>query len=138
MLKKPGGLDDREWEEMRAHTTVGDQIVAELGFPYDLRPMVRSHHERWDGAGYPDGLSGEAIPLIARVLCIADVYDALTTDRSYRSAFSQDEALTIMENEAGKMIDPRLFGVFKSVIIEGKTIPARAQSLNYAGPKDHN
>jgi putative nucleotidyltransferase with HDIG domain len=137
IIAKPGGLDDREWEEMRAHTIVGDQIVAELDFPYDLRPMVRSHHERWDGAGYPDGMSGEDIPLIARVLCIADVYDALTTDRSYRSAFAQDEALAIMEGEAGKMIDPKLFGVFKSVIIEGKEVRAGAQSLNYAANQDN-
>jgi putative nucleotidyltransferase with HDIG domain len=133
IIQKPGGLDNHEWEEMRAHTTVGDQIVAELDFPYDVRPMVRSHHERWDGAGYPDGLSGEDIPLIARILCIADVYDALTTDRSYRSAFSQEEALTIMESEAGKMIDPTLFATFKAVIIEGKSIQSPAQSLKYAG-----
>jgi putative nucleotidyltransferase with HDIG domain len=133
IIQKPSGLDNREWEEMRAHTTVGDQIVAELDFPYDLRPMVRSHHERWDGAGYPDGLSGEDIPLIARILCIADVFDALTTDRSYRSAFTQEEALGIMESEAGKMIDPELFAVFKAVIIEGKAISSPAQSLKYAG-----
>lgn len=138
MLKKPGTLDDREWEEMRAHTVVGDQIVAELDFPYDLRPMVRSHHERWDGAGYPDGLSGENIPLIARVLCIADVYDAMTTDRSYRSAFAQEEALRIMEREAGKMLDPHVFGVFKSVITNGTLTTSGPQSLNYAGTEKNS
>jgi putative nucleotidyltransferase with HDIG domain len=132
VLKKPGGLDEREWEEMRAHTIVGDQIVAELNFPYDLRPMVRSHHERWDGSGYPDGLSGEQIPLIARILCIADVYDALTTDRSYRSAFPQDEALKILESEAGKLIDPHLFTVFKTAIVEGKPVQSGSHSLSYA------
>ena len=78
-------------------------------------------------------MSREDIPLIARVLCIADVYDALTTDRSYRSAFTQDEALAIMEGEAGKMIDPRLFQVFKSVIIEGHPAESASQSLKYAG-----
>jgi putative nucleotidyltransferase with HDIG domain len=138
MLKKPGTLDDREWEEMRAHTVVGDQIVAELDFPYDLRPMVRSHHERWDGAGYPDGLGGENIPLIARVLCIADVYDALTTDRSYRSAFPKEEALAIMEREAGKMLDPHLFGVFKSLITDGTTTKSDPQSLRYAGAEKNS
>jgi putative nucleotidyltransferase with HDIG domain len=132
IVQKPGGLDEREWEEMRAHTVVGDQIVAELEFPYDLRPMVRSHHERWDGTGYPDRMQGEAIPLIARILCIADVYDALTTDRSYRSAFPREEALAIMAREAGRMIDPQLFEVFKAVIIDGKTINSAAQSLSYA------
>jgi putative nucleotidyltransferase with HDIG domain len=138
MLKKPGTLDDREWEEMRAHTIVGDQIVAELDFPYDLRPMVRSHHERWDGAGYPDGLRGENIPLIARVLCIADVYDAMTTDRSYRSAFALEEALRIMEREAGRMLDPHLVGVFKSLITNGTTTKSDPQSLRYAGTKDND
>lgn len=138
MLKKPGTLDDREWEEMRAHTVVGDQIVAELDFPYDLRPMVRSHHERWDGAGYPDGLSGEAIPLIARVLCIADVYDALTTDRSYRSAFAKEDALAIMEREAGKMLDPHLFGVFKSLITDGAMTKSNPQTLRYAGAEENS
>ncbi len=133
MLKKPGSLDEREWEEMRAHTIVGDQIVAELDFPYDLRPMVRSHHERWDGGGYPDGQSGEQIPLIARILCIADIYDALTTDRSYRSAFPREEALAIMERESGKMIDPHLFDIFKTSIIEGRPTNSAAQALNYAG-----
>ena len=136
MLKKPGTLDAREWEEMRAHTIVGDQIVAELDFPYDLRPMVRSHHERWDGAGYPDGLSGERIPLIARVLCIADVFDALTTDRSYRPAFPKDEAINIMDREAGKMLDPHLFGVFKSLITEGTTSKSDPQTLRYAGTEE--
>jgi putative nucleotidyltransferase with HDIG domain len=136
VLKKPGSLDEREWEEMRAHTVVGDQIVAELDFPYDVRPMVRSHHERWDGAGYPDGLSGEQIPLIARMLCIADIYDALTTDRSYRSAFPREEALVIMERESGKMIDPHLFGVFKAAIIEGKSIASGPQSLSYAADEN--
>lgn len=128
----PGGADQQQWGVMRAHTTVGDQIVAELDFPYDLRPMVRSHHERWDGAGYPDGLSGEEIPLIARVLCIADVYDALTTDRSYRTGFSPDEALAIMEGEAGRMIDPTLFRVFRSVIMDGTRREAGAQSRSQA------
>lgn len=128
----PGGADPQQWGLMRAHTTVGDQIVAELDFPYDLRPMVRSHHERWDGAGYPDGLSGEDIPLIARVLCIADVYDALTTDRSYRTAFSPDEALAIMEGEAGRMLDPTLFRVFKSVIVDGAQLEAGGRSRSQA------
>ena len=111
-----GQLQEPEWETLRAHTIAGDRMVAGLALPYDLRPVVRSHHERWDGAGFPDGLSGEEIPLAARLLGIADVYDALTTDRSYRSAFTQDEALAIMQAEAGRMIDPHLFDVFKSMI----------------------
>src|SRR5690606_25841802 len=96
ILNKPGKLTSEEWREMQAHTTAGDRIVAELEFPWDIGPIVRSHHERWDGSGYPDGISGDAIPLTARILCIADVYDALTTTRSYRPALSREEALEIM------------------------------------------
>jgi putative nucleotidyltransferase with HDIG domain len=118
MLNKPGSLDPREWEEMRKHTSAGDQIVAELGFPYDIRPMVRSHHERWDGKGYPDQLAGEQIPLTARILCIADVYDALTTTRSYRLAHSSAEAVKIMEQEIG-IFDPQLFALFRELVNNG-------------------
>jgi putative nucleotidyltransferase with HDIG domain len=79
ILNKPGKLDETEWEIVQQHTVYGDEIVGELDFPYDLRPMIRSHHERWDGAGYPDNLAGTDIPLVARILCIADVFDAMTT-----------------------------------------------------------
>ncbi|HUP88778.1 MAG TPA: tetratricopeptide repeat protein, partial [Longimicrobiales bacterium] len=92
VLNKPGKLTDEEWVQMQRHTVVGDQIVAELDFPWDIRPLVRSHHERWDGTGYPDNLAGEDIPFTARILCVADVYDALTTARSYRPALPREEA----------------------------------------------
>ena len=119
VLNKPCGLDPRQWEEMRKHTVAGDQIVAELGFPYDIRPMVRSHHERWDGMGYPDQLAGEQIPLTARILCIADVYDALTTTRSYRPAHSAADALAIMKKETGAF-DPMLLALFCRLIEDGE------------------
>lgn len=113
VLNKPGKLDEDEWEVMRNHTVAGDRIVAELNFPWDVRPLVRSHHERWDGEGYPDGLAAEAIPLEARILCLADVYDALTTARSYRPALSHAEALRIMEGDSGRAFDPELFELFR-------------------------
>jgi putative nucleotidyltransferase with HDIG domain len=116
VLNKPGTLDPREWEEVRRHTLTGDEIVADLGFPYDIRPMVRNHHERWDGAGYPDQLTGEQIPLIARILCIADVFDALTTVRSYRAASTAAQALELMESQAGRIFDPQLFTVFRNLM----------------------
>lgn len=116
ILNKPGELNEDEWKQIRNHTIAGDEIVAELDFPYDLRPMVRSHHERWDGTGYPDGLHGNDIPLVARILCIADVFDAMTTDRSYRAAYSRDDALSLMAQEAGRMLDPELFDVFRAII----------------------
>jgi putative two-component system response regulator len=79
-------------------------------------PMIRGHHERWDGAGYPDRLSGESIPLTARVLCIADVFDALASDRPYRPAFARDQAIEIMKRDVGKAFDPSLFDRFLGLI----------------------
>ncbi len=116
VLNKPGKLDAEEWVLMQRHTVEGDAIVAELNFAWDIRPLVRSHHERWDGTGYPDRLKGEEIPLMARILCVADVFDALTTTRSYRPAMSRDEALRIMESESGRIFDPRLCALFAGLI----------------------
>jgi putative nucleotidyltransferase with HDIG domain len=127
-LNKPAGLDPREWEEVRRHTIAGDQLVAELEFPYDIRPMVRSHHERWDGEGYPDRLAGDQIPLVARILAIADVYDALTTTRSFRPAYTPEQALELMQTEAGGIFDPQLFAVFKHLITEKKKGPGVGDS----------
>ena len=84
VLNKPGKLTDEEWAMVRRHPTAGVELLADIEFPWDVRPIVESHHERWDGTGYPHGLAGEDIPLTARVLCIADVYDALTSQRSYK------------------------------------------------------
>jgi putative nucleotidyltransferase with HDIG domain len=116
VLNKPGKLTEEEWRLMQRHTIVGDRIAAELGFPWDIGPMVRSHHERWDGGGYPDGLKGEKIPLHARILCVADVYDALTTTRSYRPALTRAEALEVMRSESGDLLDPRLFPRFEAIV----------------------
>ncbi|MBI4410483.1 MAG: tetratricopeptide repeat protein [Gemmatimonadetes bacterium] len=129
VLNKPGALTAEEWAIMKSHTVVGDQIVAELNFPWDIRPVVRNHHERWDGTGYPDGLAGEAIPLTARILCVADVYDALTSTRSYRPALPQSEALRIMERDAGRILDPELFRVFRQLLTERASGDARPRSL---------
>jgi putative nucleotidyltransferase with HDIG domain len=112
VLNKPGRLTEAEWAEMRRHTLVGDAIVAELDFPWDIRPVVRNHHEHWDGSGYPDGLAGEAIPLTARILCVADCFDALTTARSYRPAMARDDALAEMLRDSGRVFDPRLLELF--------------------------
>src|SRR5690606_34020202 len=93
ILNKPGRLTDEERRIMERHTIVGYETLASIEFPWDIRPMVRSHHERWDGAGYPDRLEGESIPYAARILHIADVFDALTSARSYRSPLSAEDAL---------------------------------------------
>jgi putative nucleotidyltransferase with HDIG domain len=116
VLNKPAKLTEEEWKVMQSHTTVGDDIVSQLDFPWDIRPIVRNHHERWDGTGYPDRLAGEDIPLTARILCVADVYDALTTARSYRPALKAAEAFRIMERDSGRIFDPKLFEMFYSLM----------------------
>jgi diguanylate cyclase (GGDEF)-like protein/putative nucleotidyltransferase with HDIG domain len=128
VLNKPGKLTDEEWALVRKHPEAGEQMLADVAFPWDVAPMVRSHHERWDGKGYPDGLAGENIPLTARILCVADVYDALTTERSYKRAFSQLEAIEIMRREIGKQFDPQLFARFEEMVRRGRVnAPAAAQ-----------
>ncbi|MDQ2890133.1 MAG: HD domain-containing protein [Gemmatimonadota bacterium] len=113
VLNKPGRLDKDEWRIMKRHPEAGVELLAGIEFPWDIRPMVRNHHERWDGCGYPDRLEGASIPLSARILCIADVYDALTTTRSYRSGFDHAHAVEIMvENNATGHFDPEMFDLF--------------------------
>jgi putative nucleotidyltransferase with HDIG domain len=114
ILNKPGKLTASERKIIEHHTVAGDEILSSIEFPWDIRPMVRSHHERWDGTGYPDRLAGEEIPLTARILRIADVYDALTTTRSYRSTLSPERAFEMMEEDAGSF-DPDIFAIFKEL-----------------------
>lgn len=115
ILNKPGRLTDRERELVEKHTIFGDEILSSVEFPWDVRPMVRSHHERWDGRGYPDGLAGEDIPFTARILRIADVFDALTSNRSYRTPLTADQALQIMKDDEGAF-DPVLLPLFESCL----------------------
>jgi putative nucleotidyltransferase with HDIG domain len=116
VLNKPAKLTDEEWAMVRGHPSAGVELLADIEFPWDVRPIVESHHERWDGKGYPHGLAGENIPLTARVLCVADVYDALTSVRSYKRAFTHDEAMEIMRQDVGKQFDPALFAAFEDVM----------------------
>jgi len=113
ILNKPGRLDEDEWRIMKRHPEAGVELLADIEFPWDIRPMVRNHHERWDGCGYPDSLTGHAIPMSARILCVADVYDALTTNRSYRKGFDHERAIEVMtENNATGHFDPEVFDLF--------------------------
>lgn len=114
ILNKPGRLTDEEREIIEGHTVIGDEMLSSIEFPWDVRTMVRSHHERWDGAGYPDRLIGQAIPFTARILRIADIFDALTTTRSYRKPLSADQAFQIMDDDEGSF-DPDLFAIFKDL-----------------------
>ncbi len=116
ILNKRGRLTSEEWAIMKEHVAHSVQVVIDLDPPWDMAAMVRHHHERWDGTGYPDALAGERIPLSARVLCIADAFTALTSQRTHRKAYKQDEALAIMAQEAGTTFDPELFRTFKALI----------------------
>jgi putative nucleotidyltransferase with HDIG domain len=114
ILNKPSQLTADERVIMELHTVVGDEILANFPFPWEIRPMVRSHHERWDGNGYPDGISGTDIPITARILRIADIFDALTTTRSYRQPLTAQQALRVMEDDHGSF-DPEIFEVFRNL-----------------------
>lgn len=99
ILFKPGKLNDDEWAVMRTHTTRGEDICRGVPSLAPVLPVIRSHHERWDGSGYPDGLKGDEIPLLARVLQVADIYDALTSNRPYKQPFTPEQALEILRDE---------------------------------------
>lgn len=122
VLLKPGQLNDREFDVMKSHTVIGAETLAAVADRYPWAPFLRTacdiarhHHERWDGTGYPDGLAGEAIPLPARIMSIADVYDALTSKRVYKEAFEHDVAVAIIRDNAGTQFDPELAEVFLEI-----------------------
>ena len=112
VLDKPGPLDAGEWKLMRQHTVAGERIIATSPALADVGPLVRSSHERWDGGGYPDGLAGEAIPLGARIVAVCDSFHAMTTDRSYRKAMSQEVACAELRAGAGTQFDPEIVAAF--------------------------
>ncbi|MER3480518.1 MAG: hypothetical protein C4327_08590 [Meiothermus sp.] len=113
ILKKPGRLTPEEWEQMKTHVTLGEAMARRLGFlPPEVLEVIRHHHERWDGGGYPDGLEGVDIPLLPRIFALADVYDALTSERPYKRAWSREEALAELERGAGQHFDPELAQIF--------------------------
>ncbi|HKP11869.1 MAG TPA: diguanylate cyclase [Blastocatellia bacterium] len=112
ILNKPGRLTDAEFEKMKVHTTVGAEILERVGFPYPVVPVVRHHHERWDGRGYPDGLRGDEIPITARILTIADSFDSMREDRQYRKAMTRDEAIVVLKEGAGSVFDPNIVRAF--------------------------
>ena len=118
ILLKPGKLDAEEWEVMKTHTTVGAQIIGE--HPSELLKIARqvalSHHEKWDGTGYPYGLTGENIPLSSRIVMIADVFDALTSERPYKKAWSEADAIAEIEQGSGRHFDPKLVIAFMEAL----------------------
>jgi diguanylate cyclase (GGDEF)-like protein/putative nucleotidyltransferase with HDIG domain len=115
ILGKPGKLAPEEFQRIQSHVTIGTEILSPIPFPFPVVEVVRTHHERWDGLGYPRGLRGEEIPLGGRIIAIVDVFDALTSNRPYRRALSHEEALQILREEAGRQFDPDLVAVFEKV-----------------------
>jgi diguanylate cyclase (GGDEF)-like protein len=116
VLQKPGALDDAEWEFIRKHTLIGQRILAGAPALAAVGTIVRSTHERWDGRGYPDGLAGEAIPLAARIVAVCDAYSAITSDRPYRAACAEKQAVAELRRCAGAQFDPRLVEILCGVL----------------------
>jgi putative nucleotidyltransferase with HDIG domain len=133
ILNKPGKLTGAEFEVMKTHSSVGADILAAIEFPYPVVPIVRHHHENWDGSGYPDRLSGTDIPIGARILSVVDCFDALTSDRPYRGKLTESEAIAILEDRRGTMYDPLVVDVFidmqRDWVSSGKTHTAQRGSL---------
>lgn len=118
ILFKAGPLTDEEWVVMRSHPLVAVEILQTIPFLVPALPIPRSHHEKWDGSGYPDGLAGEDIPLEARIFAFADVYDALTSDRPYRRAWSKENALEYIFKNSETHFDPDILPLFMRMMTE--------------------
>ncbi len=116
ILRKPGPLTDEEWAVMRLHPEIGEQMLKRVDFLAPALPVVRHHHERWDGSGYPDRLSADEIPLAARIVSVCDAYDAMTSDRPYRPARAPDDACKEIQSESGRQFDPTCATLLTDVI----------------------
>ena len=112
ILNKPGKLTEAEFAKMKIHPTVGGDILKRVNFPYPVEDIVRYHHEKWDGSGYPKGLKGEAIPLVARIISVVDFYDATRCDRPYRKGMKREESLALLRSMAGTAFDPKVVHMF--------------------------
>jgi len=128
VLCKRGKLDEQELAEIREHPTLGAKILLRLAAFRGALPYVLYHHERWDGTGYPTGRSGEQIPLEARVLAVADAFDAMTSDRPYRRALGHDAALAEVARCAGTQFDPEIVEIFVELFEGSEELPAAAAS----------
>src|SRR5205085_6549036 len=135
IISKPGKLTPEEFEKMKIHPIVGAEILERVQFPYPVVPIVRAHHEKWDGTGYPYGLSGEQIPLGARILSVVDCLDALASDRQYRRALPLDEAMRVVQSESGKAFDPQVVELLASRHVELEQ-KAKAKSAKMAKPQE--
>ncbi len=116
ILNKAGPLDPLEVEEIRAHPLIGEHIIRDVDFLQPVRTVVRYHQERYDGSGYPEGLKGEGIPLLARIIAVADAYDSMAADRPYRKSLGERAAVRILRQEAGRQFDPGVVEAFLRIV----------------------
>ena len=139
ILSKPGPLTPEEFQKIRAHPKVGADIISAVPFPYPVSPLILSHHERWDGKGYPSGLKGEAIPLGARILSVVDYFDALMTERPYHKAMGFDAAVGLLQQEAGRGLDPIVVEKFIKALpaLQLEAAALEAAMLRRPAPEDH-
>ena len=128
IINKPGRLTPAEFEKMKVHPLVGAEILERVAFPYPVAPIVRSHHERWDGSGYPEGLKGNEIPIGARILAAVDCLDALASDRQYRPAMALEAAMAKVNEEAGSWFDPRVVEILQRRYVELEHMAQSAES----------
>ncbi len=137
ILSKPGPLTEEEFRKVQIHPQIGAEIIAAVPFPYPVAPLILSHHERWDGKGYPRGLQGDQIPLGARILTVVDYFDALTCDRPYHAAVSDAEAVATIQSEAAAALDPEVVGVFVDMLpqlrAEASQAPEPTRQFSFAG-----
>ncbi len=117
ILNKPGKLTEAEFAKMKIHPTVGGDILKRVNFPYPVEDIVRYHHEKWDGSGYPKGLRGEQIPLVARIISVVDFYDATRCDRPYRKGMKREDSLTLLHKMSGSSFDPKVVDLFSKHVI---------------------
>jgi len=142
VLNKPGELTDEEVEQMKLHPVHGAEIISTIDSPYvsEIVPAVRHHHEWWNGQGYPDGLVGEETPRLARLLAVADAFDAMTSDRPYHKGCSMDRAIQIIRDCAGTQFDPELAKGFVDLHERGELVLPKTMALKYttmATPEVH-
>ena len=130
ILSKPGALTPEELHKVRSHPKIGADIISAVPFPYPVAPLIHSHHERWDGKGYPDGLKGEEIPLGARVLTVVDYFDSVMADRPYHNAVPFESAVGLIRLEAGKALDPALVAKFVELLPELQPKAARLAAMS--------
>lgn len=136
IISKPGRLTPEEFEKMKIHPVVGAEILSRVAFPYPVVPIVRAHHEKWNGSGYPDGLKGQQIPVGARILGAVDCLDALASDRQYRRALSLDAAMAVVEEESGKSYDPTVVAALRRHYTEWEKMALSARTERSRLSKD--